>query len=267
MFFYVSKIFWSVVQPINFALILLIAALLAGWLGRKRLAWTAGAMATLVLAVSAWTSVGLLMLQPLEERFQRPATLPDRIDGIVVLGGGLEGAINLARGGYEVASGGDRFIETAVLALRHPEAKILISGGMGTLILEGEGDADTAVRFLAAFGIAPDRLILENKSRNTAENAAFSKEIANPQPGQTWLLVTSAFHMPRSVGLFRKVGFEVIPWPTDYRTTGKERFTLFRDIPAELLQTTTLAIREWIGLVGYWASGRIDTVLPAPGER
>ena len=115
-----------------------------------------------------------MMLSPLEERFQRPAALPEKIDGIVVLGGGLEGAINLVRGGYEMNSGGDRFVETAILARRFPDAKILISGGVGTVLLEGEGDADTAVRFFAAFGIPRERLILENKSRNTAENAAFS---------------------------------------------------------------------------------------------
>ena len=70
--------------------------------------------------------------------------------------------------------------------------------------------------------------------------------------------------MPRSVGLFRKVGFAVIPWPVDYRTSGTEGIGLFRDNPADSLQNTTMALREWIGLVGYWLSGRIDTVFPGP---
>ena len=132
-------------------------------------------------------------------------------------------------------------------------------------MLDGEGDADTAVRFLAAFGIPRERLILENKSRNTAENAEFSYQLANPQPGETWLLVTSAFHMPRSVGLFRKAGFPVIAWPVDYRTSGKEGIGLFRDNPADSLQNTTMAVREWLGLIAYWLSGKIDQLLPAPG--
>ena len=266
MFFYLSKIFWAVAQPLNFAILLLFLALLLMLFRMKRLAATATALAALVLIVPAWTSIGPLMLNPLEERFQRPAQLPDRIDGIVVLGGGFEGAINMVRGGYEIASAGDRFVETAVLALRHPEARIVVSGGTGALIFEGEGDADTAARFFAAFGIAHDRLILENRSRNTAENAAFSKELVDPRPGQNWLLVTSAFHMPRAVGLFRKTDFPVIPWPADYRTSGKEGIGFFRDNPADLLQTTTLAMREWIGLFGYWMSGRIDTLLPGPGQ-
>ena len=132
------------------------------------------------------------------------------------------------------------------------------------MLLEGEGDADTAVRFFAAFGIPRERLIVENKSRNTAENAEFSKELAAPKPGENWLLVTSAFHMPRSVGLFRKVGFPVIPWPVDYRTSGTEGIGLFRDNAADALQNTTMAVREWIGLAGYWLSGRIDRLFPGP---
>jgi uncharacterized SAM-binding protein YcdF (DUF218 family) len=263
-FFYLSKAFWFFVQPLNFAIFLLLAGLLAALLRRRRLAATAAALAALVLIVSAWTSLGAALLTPLEERFHRPAALPDKIDGIVVLGGGFEGAINLVRGGYELNSGGDRFVETAILARQFPEARILISGGTGAVLLEGESDADTAIRFLAAFGIPRERLIIENRSRNTAENAEFSKAMANPRSGEKWLLVTSAFHMPRSVGLFRKVGFPVIPWPVDYRTSGTEGTGLFRDNPADSLQITTMAIREWIGLAGYRLSGRIDTLLPGP---
>jgi uncharacterized SAM-binding protein YcdF (DUF218 family) len=266
MFFYVSKAFWFFAQPFNFALFVLAAGLIATLLGRKRLAAVATLVATLVLAVCAWTSLGALLMHPLEERFHKPAELPEHVDGIVVLGGGLEGAINLVRGGYEMNSGGDRFVEAVLLARRFPQAKILVSGGVGTVLAESEGDADTAVRFLSAFGIPRERLIFEDRSRNTAENAAFSKQMVNPKPEENWLLVTSAFHMPRSVGLFRKVGFPVIPWPVDYRTTGQERFGLFTDDdPLDSLQITSVAVREWIGLAGYWLAGYIDTIFPAPG--
>ena len=168
------------------------------------------------------------MLDPLEDRFARPFAAA-RSTGIVVLGGGLEGQINLARGGYEFNSGGDRFVETAVLARRYPGGEFVVSGGDGSLVLDGEGDADTAPRLLGALGVARERLILENKSRNTYENAVFTKRLVQPKPGETWLLVTSAFHMPRSMGLFRKAGFAVVPWPTDYRTSGEEGIGLFRD--------------------------------------
>ncbi len=265
MFFYLSKIVWFFLQPLNLAILLLLAGLIAGWFGRRRLLRAGATLAFLVLALSAWTSLGALMLNPLEERFQRPVPPPDHVAGIVVLGGGLEGAINLARGGYELNSGGDRFVETAVLARRYPDAKVVVTGGVGTLVLEGEGDAVSAPRLLTALGIASDRLILEAKSRNTYENAVFTKALVTPKPGETWLLVTSAFHMPRSKALFDKAGFAAVPWPADYRTSGREGVSLFADNTADALANTTTALREWIGLLAYWLTGRIDSPFPSPG--
>jgi len=264
MFFYLSKIFWFFVQPLNLAIFLLLAGLLAAVVGRRRWAATGSVFAFLILALSAWTSLGAMMLNPLEERFPKPS-MPDKVDGIVVLGGGFEGAINLVRGGYELNSGGDRMVETAILARHFPEAKVVVSGGTGELFLDGEGDATTAPRLLTALGVSADRLILENKSRNTYENAVFTKGLVTPKPGETWLLVTSAFHMPRAKALFDKSGFATVPWPVDYRTSGREGIGLFRDNPADSLQVTTMAIREWIGLFAYWLSGRIDQPFPGPG--
>jgi uncharacterized SAM-binding protein YcdF (DUF218 family) len=264
MFFYLSKIFWFFIQPLNLTIFLLLAGLIAAMIGRRRLAAIGSVLAFLILALSAWSSLGAMMLNPLEQRFPRPP-LPEKVDGIVVLGGGLEGVINLARGGYELNAGGDRMVETAILARRFPTAKVVVSGGTGELFLEGEGDADTAPRLLGALGVSPERLILENKSRNTYENAVFTKALITPKPGETWLLVTSAFHMPRAKALFDKAGFATLPWPVDYRTSGREGIGLFRDNPADSLQATTVAIREWIGLFAYWLSGRIDQPFPAPG--
>jgi uncharacterized SAM-binding protein YcdF (DUF218 family) len=264
MFFYLSKIFGFFIQPLNFSILLLAAGLLAMCLGWRRTGLTLDIAAAAILILSAWTSFGAVLLNPLEERFPRPASLPETVDGIVVLGGGFEGAVNLARGGYEMNSGGDRFVEAAILARRYPAAKIVVTGGTGALILKGEGDAVTAPRLLTALGVESARLILEKKSRNTHENAVFTKELVTPQPGETWLLVTSAFHMPRSMGLFRKAAFDVLPWPVDYRTSGKEGFGLFRDNAADAVQNTTVAIREWIGLFAYWLSGRIDEPFPGP---
>lgn len=264
MFFVISKVFWFVAQPVNLTLLLVAAGLLASACAWRRLGYSLISAAALLLGLSVWSSLGANLLAPLEDRFARPETPPQNVSGIVVLGGGLEGSINRARGGYELNSSGDRFVETAILARRFPDARILVSGGSGELLLTGESDADTAPRLLAALGVAPERLILENKSRNTDENARFSRELAQPRPEETWLLVTSAFHMPRSVGLFRKAGFAVVPWPVDYRTAGDEGYGFFVDNAIDSLQNTTLGIREWIGLVAYWLTGRIDQLLPGP---
>lgn len=264
MFFYGAKIFWFLVQPLNLALFLLLTGLALRLVSFRRLgglfAWTAA----LVLFVGVWSSLGVVALQPLEDRYKRPDPAPATIAGIIVLGGGMEGQINLARGGYELNRAADRYVEAAALAHRYPEARLVVSGGSGALVLEGEGDADTASRLFAALGIPGERLVLENRSRDTYENALFTRELVTPRAGETWLLVTSAFHMPRAMALFEKAGFPVTAWPSDYRTTGRERLTLFADNSGDTIDATTLALREWIGLVAYWLSGRIDSPFPGP---
>jgi uncharacterized SAM-binding protein YcdF (DUF218 family) len=267
MFFTLSKIFWFFADPLNLIGILLLLTVLLLLFRWRRLALATASFGAIVFVFAAWTTLGAVLLLPLEERFQRPDPMPGNVAGIILLGGGFEGRINMSRGGYETGVAGDRAVETAILARRYPDARVLISGGSGALILEGEGDADSAPRMLEALGVAPERMILENRSRNTHENAVFSRELADPQEGETWLLVTSAFHMPRSMGLYRKAGFEVVPWPSDYRTAGNERFGLMQASQQDSLRALSTALREWIGLVAYRATGRLDEILPGPGDR
>jgi uncharacterized SAM-binding protein YcdF (DUF218 family) len=264
-FYYLAKIFWLIVQPINLIGILALLGIVLAISGWKRLSILLASASLLILALGAWTTFGALLLHPLEDRFARPEPAPDMVAGIIVLGGGFEGGTNRVRGGYELNASGDRFVETAVLARRYPDARVVVTGGAGALLLEGEGDADTAPRLLIALGVAEDRLLLENQSRNTYENAVFTRDLVEPGPGDTWLLVTSAFHMPRSIGLFRKAGFPVVPWPADYKTAGDEAFGFAQDNPYDSLQNLSVAIREWTGLTAYWLTGRIDTILPKPG--
>ena len=263
MFHLASAIFWALVQPFNLASLLIAAALIAAIFRWRKLSITFGVFAFLVVALAGWTTFGALLLHPLESRFARPDPAPQHVDGIIVLGGGFEGAVNLARGGYELNDSGDRFIEAAILARRYPEARLIVSGGSGSVFLPGEGDADTAPRLLTALGVAPARIELENRSRDTFENARFSMSMAGFGPDETWLLVTSAFHMPRAVGAFRRAGFPVLPWPADYKTTGRERPGLTDDNVLDSLRNTSIGIREWMGLLAYRMVGRSDSILPS----
>jgi len=263
MFPYLTRIFWSFAQPVSLVALLLLLGLLLMWLKRRRLAATAFTLGTLILVLCSFTTLPYLLLDPLESRFLRPAE-PAHIDGIVVLGGGMDTEVNTARNSWELNRSGDRFVEALRLAQRHPEAKILIAGGGSALASGQVSEAEAGARFFRDFGIAPERLVLEDKSRNTEENAVNAKAIGQPKAGETWLLVTSAFHMPRSVGLFRRAGFPVIPWPTDYLATGNEGVGLTFDQMAENLAISNIALREWIGLFGYYLTGRIDDVVPGP---
>lgn len=263
MFPFLTRIFWLIVQPLSLVAILLVVGLLLTWFKRRRFGGTLLVLSALLLVASSYTTLGYMLITPLEERFERPPE-PERIDGIVVLGGGLDGEVNTVRKGWELNRSGDRYVEAVRLAQRHPEARIMIAAGPGALAIEQEPEAHAAQRMLEAFGIDPARIVLDDKSRNTEENAQFAKQLAGSTPGQTWLLVTSAFHMPRSVGLFRVADFPVVPWPADYLASGAEGFRFKPDQSTENVAVFNLALREWTGLLGYRLAGKIVDLLPGP---
>lgn len=262
MFFVLSKLAGFLLNVTHLIALLVVAGLVLVLLRRRRTGLAAIGFGAAILCVGIWTTTGAVLLHPLEERHARPDPAPAAVAGVIVLGGGFEGGVNLARGGYELNQSGDRFVEAVVLARRYPDARIVVTGGSGSLMLEGEADGDTAPRLLTALGVAPERLVMENRSRNTHENAQFTRALVEPAPGETWLLVTSAYHMPRAMGLFRKAGFDVTPWPVDYRTAGNEPIGLARDNAFDSLQNLNLALREWTGLAAYRLTGRTDRLLP-----
>jgi len=264
MFLLLSKILWLVAQPVSLTFILLVLGLLLAAARRRRTAWGCVSLAAALLGACAFTTVGYVAIDALENRFARPAP-PEAVAGIIVLGGGMDAEVNTARGGWELNRAGDRFVEALRLALAYPEAKLVISGG--GLSPGNEPEAVSGARFFSAFGIPENRMVLEGASRNTGENAELTRRLLDPAPGETWLLVTSAFHMPRAVGLFRKAGFDVVPWPADYLSTGREGLAVKLDQPAENLSVSTMALREWAGLAVYWMMGRIGEILPGPEVR
>lgn len=263
LFVYLTKAFWLLFSPVSLTLILWGLAFLLSFTRWRRTMRVLAFLGVGILAISTCTNAGDLAIRPLETRFARPPE-PPGIDGIIVLGGGMDSSLTSRSGGWELNQNGDRFVEALRLALRHPEAKVLASGGTAVGVDAAESEAAAAGRFFADFGIAPERLLLEDKSRNTEENAQFSLSLAAPKAGETWLLVTSGFHMPRSVGLFRRAGFAVVPWPTDYYTAVDigPQISIGRGL--DNLNTTSVAVREWAGLLGYWLAGKIDSPLPGP---
>jgi uncharacterized SAM-binding protein YcdF (DUF218 family) len=174
----------------------------------------------LVLAILGLSPVGNMLIVPLENRFPSWDAARGAPDGIIVLGG----VIDASSPGHQIMlnESAERLTVVPDLARRYPNARILFSGGSGALIGDGGAEAGAAARLLESLGISLDRVTLEDRSRNTVENAVYSKLIVHPKRGERWLLVTSAFHMPRAIGVFRKVGFPVEPYPVDWRTRGAE---------------------------------------------
>jgi uncharacterized SAM-binding protein YcdF (DUF218 family) len=266
MFFVLAKVLWVLLQPST----LLVGAVLAGtalsvttWcrLGRG-LAWGGG----IALAICGLVPLGDALIQPLELRFHRPDLdrVGPTIAGIIVLGGGEDGH---AVGAPQLAGlneAAERYTEAVALARRLPAARLVFSGGSGWLLTAEQPEAEGAGRLFAALGIAEDRITLEGQSRNTHENALLSAKVLKPAPDQRWLLVTSAWHMPRAMGTFRRAGFAVEPWPVDYRTPRPlDMMRAYSSIP-EGLRRIDFVTREYIGLAAYYLTGRIDALLPGP---
>ena len=265
MFFVASKILWLLSAPLNLLAFLgLAGALIAGRRPRTgRLLAGGAALLILVLGVSP---AGPMLISPLEQRFPRPPSDMPEPYGIIVLGGAIDDDLSSAHGTLVLQDGAARLSESAVLARRYPGARLFYTGGSAEIVGPNNAsyEAEAARAFWIATGIDPSRIGVENRSRNTDENARFSADILKPTPAQTWLLITSAYHMPRSMGLFRKAGFRLIADPVDYRAFGDSRdWHPIRKSLAGLLIFDT-ALHEWIGLVAYWLTGRIDNLFPAP---
>jgi uncharacterized SAM-binding protein YcdF (DUF218 family) len=184
---------------------------------------------------------------------------------VVILGGGVQGKVTAARGTPSFGEEGERYMTLLELARRYPEARIIFTGGVGRLGGGVSPETDTVRLLLERHGMV-GRVMLDDQARSTRENALYAKELAHPKPGETWLLVTSAGHMPRSMGCFRAVGWEMTPWPVDYRTAGPPELgidLLSLDV-AGSLSLLDEAVYEWLGLVYYHLLGWTPTLLPGP---
>jgi uncharacterized SAM-binding protein YcdF (DUF218 family) len=264
MFFSLSKIFWMVAAPSNILALMLVIAAVAHFTRWKRTARTLSVAVAALYILLAVFPTGTAIMRTLEDRFPAPGTSMPDPTGIIVLGGGIDEVITASRGITQLGEGGSRMTQAALLARRFPNARLVFTGGSGRLNPGDETEADAARRFFAEEGFPPERLIVEDRSRNTWENGVFTRELVGPLPGENWLLVTSAFHMPRSVGIFRRVGFDVTPWPADYMTSAGPYRILPNHQAGRGLDVTDRALREYVGLVVYYLAGKTSALFPAP---
>jgi uncharacterized SAM-binding protein YcdF (DUF218 family) len=268
LFFALSKTIGILLLPTNFLIgigllgVILLATRFVS-LGRKL------SMASVVLlAIGGFSPLGNWLLYPLESRFPAWDAARGPPDGVIVLGGPIDPELSLAHDTAVFRGSVDRLIAAAALAHRYPQARIIYSGGNANLVFDDKAkETDYALAVFASLGISGERLVMEGRSRNTEENAEFSKALAAPKTGERWLLVTSAYHMPRSVGVFRKAGFAVEPYPVDWRMGGRSDLLAFSFYAIEGLGRVEVAMREWIGLAAYRMSGKTSEFLPAPEQK
>jgi uncharacterized SAM-binding protein YcdF (DUF218 family) len=265
LFFALSKTLGVMLLPTNFLIglgLLGVVLLFTRFASRGRTLVTASIV---LLAICGFSPLGSLLLYPLEQRFPPWDDTRGAPDGIVVLGGSIDPELSAAHRVTVFKGSVDRIIAAAALAHRYPKARIVFSGGSANLVSDDSAkEADYALSVFESLGIARNRLTVERRSRNTQENAEFSKTLVSPTAGERWLLVTSAFHMPRSVGVFRKAGFAVEPYPADWRSGGRLDSLTFSTFASEGLDHADTAFREWMGLAAYRISGKTDALFPGP---
>ncbi|ARN80166.1 YdcF family protein [Methylocystis bryophila] len=262
MFFVASKVLEFFFAPSHFVVFcVLVGAVLAFTRFRRFGAWLS-LISALLLVLMGFGPLGSFLVGPLEARFPELGDDMEAPDGIIVLGGSVDEELSAERRHVVFTEAAQRLTAPIELKRRFPKARLVFTGGSGLLASSGATEADAVRRFWRAIGLDQDDVIYEDRSRNTFENAEFTKALVQPKPGERWLLVSSASHMPRSMGIFRKAGFPVIAFPVDFHTTGNVWRPRIPHSTSRGMGLTDMAAHEWIGLVISRLTGKSDALLP-----
>lgn len=261
-----AKLFWLVAEPSSFLLLCWLIGCALLWTRWFKIGRIAVAGTALITLANAMLPIGDWALRPIEDRFPPPVTLPTRVDGLIVLGGTIDESIIGRRGIPRslAATGSPRLDAFLELSRRYPMARHVFTGGAIELINGRDTEADVVRRIFARIGVDTTQIIFEDRSRNTFENAVYSYALVKPEPEQQWIVITSARHMPRAIGTFRKAGWRnLIAFPVDYATDHEIDFAPHFGLGSNL-NLLSEAVREYIGLVAYYMFGRMDTLFPRP---
>ena len=239
--------------------VILVEIILAGLLLRRRgLVWFGAGLlaAAVVLPVGNWA------IRPLEDRFPAIKDPPSKVDGIILLGGAIDDLTSEDRQTPALNNAANRITTFVILSRLYPDARLVFTGGSGS-VEQGVATEAPWVRILVEqLGVAPGRVIFEGASRTTWENAVEVGRLVHPKPGETWVLLTSAAHLPRAVGVFRAAGWSVLPWPVGYRS--RDHISGWFPSFGVKLAMLDNAGHEWMGLLAYWLQGRSSALFPAP---
>lgn len=271
MYFYLSKIFGILIDPGWIFLLLAGWAFVLSWRGWKKTARLFGWFAALWFAALSLTPLPHWAVRSLErqstplapcfnlqayalpgppkssEPQDRVECLPERVAGVISLGGATRQAETVRFAQPQTNEGGERLSEFVHLGRLYPDARMIFTGGSGRLWTESITEDQVTWHWLARVGFPIERVEFDAAARNTRENAANARAMANPQPGETWLLVTSAFHMPRARILFEEEGFAITPYPVDFLVADDAPFFRPPGVAAGF-SLMRIALREWAAI-------------------
>lgn len=260
-FFIVSKLLWLIISPENLIVFALALVVLLFILNKDALAKKTLYSSSAVIFFIAIFPIGSWLMYPLETQFPTKPTLPQQVDGIILLGGSFVPSSSEAWNKVQTNSFADRIHDFLALIHQYPNAKAIFTGGSASVLNKHKTEAFFAQKLFERLGIEAGHIQFEDKARNTYENALFSKQLAQPQDGETWIVVSSAFHLPRVIGVFCQQNWAVIPYPADYHSNPKKLFSPSLNLSAHL-NSLNYAIHEWIGLMAYYVSGKTTSILP-----
>ncbi|MBF0499003.1 MAG: YdcF family protein [Candidatus Riflebacteria bacterium] len=220
-------------------------------------------LVVIFLFIAAIFPIGPWLLAPLETVFPAPKRPPEHIDGIITMGG-VNPWLTGESGHPALNEDAECLTSVLPLARRFPDARIVYTGGLGSMVYGGISEASAAATFFAEQGLDLARFTWETGSRGTQEKARNTFDLVKPEASETWLLITSAWRMPRTYQVFHTVGWNVIPWPVDFHAADAKY--LHFDID-DSLKWIWNALKEWIGLAAYRATGRSDSLFPVPPPR
>lgn len=255
MFFTASKLLWIIVSPLTLITLLIGVGAIARKYKAGRIGMGAGISLLMILG---FLPIGHNMMVYLENKYPPMQDFPAKVDGILVLGGSINLKTSIARHQVQLNENAPRITEMLYLSKLYPDAKLVFTGGDGNLLKSSSNESIELYSLLKDIGFSPSRIIFEGESRNTFENMQFSKKLINPQPEEVWILVTSAFHMPRSMAIFDTNGWKVVAYPAGYLTNGQYRLTPDLDVLGNMYKFQ-VAAKEFVGIMAYTLTGRIKT--------
>lgn len=258
MFFVLSKVLVFLTVPSNVILSIGVIGLILLLTRFRRAGVRLTAASLLLLLIVGVTPIGYALIVALENRFPAGKEDGPPITGVIVLGGPIDSRMSTLRGKLSVTGEVERLLEGAALVKRHPSAKLVFTGGNPSLFGKDPPEAVYAAQLFEQLGVPKERLVFEDKSRNTAENAEFTRAMLDPKPGERWLLVTSAVHMPRAVGLFEHAGLRPVPAPTDHFVKRPLRLELGAVVPRlGYFHLFEVGLYEYLAQVKDRARGRL----------
>ena len=263
MFFILSKYLWAIFQPANLLFILIIVGLTFYFFNKQKTATKIFIFSSIIITFISLFPISNWLISPLENRFYE-VNLNTEIHGIIVLGGAEQ--VSLSDNELKMSFNGriDRLFHFVDLGRKYPNAIMLFAGGNGGINKSKNTESDIAKRFFDFLNFESNRIIFEKKSRNTYENALFSMKLIKPKPSENWILITSAVSMPRAVGCFNNLQWNVIPYPVDFLLNKTAKNSYFNFNFANGLKNINKASFEWLGLLVYYLLDRTDTLFPGP---